>query len=394
MFLRRLASVVFDPENGAGAGVAAPQTNGHAPSVAQIASEELAKVNGAQQPVQPAAPTQQQPVVPAGPSLRDAFAAQGYDVSGFESDDALKQAIDGSLTRAQQFEQVSPWLAYADEINEFVASKAKPQTPAQQPEAKPEAPTRRYSPPHQIDERFSKLLEVDETTGLYRAPDSAPFLAQVARQANENAAYDQQFWGKFRQDPDAWLEESPVFSKREKALMERIEKIEAYYQSQLQAEAQTQAQQLADKYAAVIFQVGADGKPDTTKQTPMGALVSRYYDDMTKAGKPEREVLQSIEQMLTQHAPPPPAPAQPAAPATPRGPDGRFQSPAQQPPQQQQGWLRNGLNRLPNASNRVVQSNGTQHSASEAQLPQRPGLRGPELFNAIAQEEMQNQGVS
>ena len=396
MFLRRIASVVFDPENGAGAGVVAPQTNGHAPSVAQIAQEELARAQGAQptqQPVQP--PTQ--PAAPTAPSLRAALEAAGYDVSGFQSDAEAKAAIDGVVTGHQQLQQIAnPWLAHADEINEFLASKQKPPEPAAP--AKPEAPARRYQPPHTLPDQILEALEVDERTGLFRAPDAAPYLVQAARMANENATYDKQFWGKFRQDPDAWLEESPVFSKREKALIERLEKVEAHYQAQMQAQAQTEGQQLAAKYASVLYQAGADGQPDPAKQTQMGAFVARYYEDMTKLGKPEREVLQSIDEMLAQAAPAQAPPAQPAAaPATnPRGPDGRYQSPttAQAPPQEQPpGWLRQGLNRLPSAANRVVQQNGTAHTAVANQLPQRPELRGPDAFRAIANEEFELQGV-
>ena len=147
-------------------------------------------------------PTTPEPAPPSPTALRDGIAAKtGADLSHIESDEALINEFSNLYPHLQAIpEKEREIAALRAQLAETGTSDPQPAEP--EPEDKPE---KFYNPPDILEPEVLQLLERDADTGLYRAPKKYPDLAGLANQANAKARYDNQFFAKFRDDPQGFV---------------------------------------------------------------------------------------------------------------------------------------------------------------------------------------------
>lgn len=228
------------------------------------------------------------------------LAAQGRDVSSFESDDDLLSALGEGYDKLQkvseyerELESLRPvaneYYAHTEDFERIREEKKKPkETEAKEPV---------YNPPA-IPRQYLNLLEKDTKTGMYRPPRDMPELSAVARKANERKQYEEEFFGGFREDPTSFIDK--VYQPK---LEERLKTVEERIFQRLQQEQSVRQQNEFLLQQETLWERDENGQPKlqydpATQQQQLvlseeGRLLQHFAQQARQQGVPEHLVIQT-----------------------------------------------------------------------------------------------------
>jgi len=247
---------------------------------------------------------------PAPPDVRQQFADLGYDVSGFDDDKTFMAAVGDSLKEYHNSEPLiklgRQFAPHASQFSEYLEAQKAPQTPPAEvaPQVSEEPPPFEWKVP-QVNNEHLRVLSRNAESGLWEAPPGLEVqLGAVVQQANDaEMAQQSQAQRLLREFPDLVNQVSgPQISKVEKALAERLEKLEeAWQQAQVQQEMRAYVDQRADD----LFQKDGNGQFVIDRETgsrtltPMGQALSENAAKLSEMGIDDPETIRLLADRLT-----------------------------------------------------------------------------------------------
>lgn len=224
---------------------------------------------------------------PTAVSVRDAMTARGYDAAQFDTDDALNTYLLDTLERQHADKeytalgrQVAPNI---DDFTAFQEQRQQQPTP-KEPDPEPEPAGLVWDVPEDIDPRYESLLVLDQTTGLYRAPDDFPALASQAEKKNQFATWQKKAAHRVLTDLPSLLEQAsqPLLKPLQDKIAE-LERGQAEYQQQQELSALT-SQYEKDWYAHdENGQPTVDPRTNQYVTTPFYEATAFYVEQMRQA---------------------------------------------------------------------------------------------------------------
>jgi len=291
----------------------------------------LAALEGAGTETPPSVESPPQPAPPAASSdeqrlsFRDALVARGYDVSGFEDEEAILDHFVGQAARLPQLEQAARYgqqiAPYYDEFEEYLRQK---QQAAQPPAAAPE-PEPYWEKPPEWDASWEQYLSTDAEGHVTTAPNSpAP---NIHHKYLARKDWERRQASKLLSDPVAAIR--PGLEKDFESLKAEARKIAREEIQAMRQEQQRNGFVVANQ--DWLYQHDQSGQPvfDPATGDPVfserGIAFVNLAQELHQAGMPPERIPDFALRMLPptagngQDSPPaattpPPPPAQPPAP--------------------------------------------------------------------------------
>jgi len=251
----------------------------------------------------------QAPEPPSSFSLLEAARSRGIDPSGYESEEALAEAMFSALDTFQEHEPFvkigQQFAPYADKLSDF--QKWQEEQAAQAtPAAKPEQPVSgfEWNAP-EYDPRWEGMpIERDER-GFYKAPADYPQLAPIAEKMNAYRQFQVDAINKFIHDPQQLIHAATAdrLAEIEKRAIEAAEeKIEtALAKQRADAEMDAYVQGKAKDIYLHDVQGQLRYKPNGEPMlSPKGQAMAEYGGMLEKAGVTDSALMRQLLDKMIQ----------------------------------------------------------------------------------------------
>jgi hypothetical protein len=282
-------STGMPPENGQGqhpAQQAFPQQ----PVVQQPVAQEpvgLPTPSFEQAAMQPPAPQAQAPV---NNPVMDAFASQGYDVTGFGDDGNFMETIQSGLAQLSDLPRLEELAKYGQEYLR-TSSGAQETAPGQVEERAPEPPPESNWQPPEYEESWDNLLRVgDDGNFIPVSEHVSPVIAQKANQYREwMRDQGQTFWKQpyefIQNGIEPWVQQQ-ISQGIEKAFSER--------------EVNGEVEDFISENASRLYDLDSNGQirhdPVTGEErlSAEGAVLKHYAEEARQGGMTDPRAIQDF----------------------------------------------------------------------------------------------------